>query len=269
MSTLSLLSFLFLTFSILSLWVKRDPRVWGSLLGLSLLFGLIAGNILWLGLIFLGGLILLWVLYAKKPNIVLFIALILVTICYKFHLIPGYHPVFVTPKFQIRLELAILGLLPLALLVPLSKTVQDWKKVLKGLIIGCAGIGILAILATITGATHWEFKLPTSMVARGWSNLILTSIPEEGFYRGFLQRGLSHYFKETKMGKTVALILTSLIFTLTHVYWSPSAAILGFVFLASLLYGGVYLLSGKIESAILCHFLLNLIHMIFFEYHAM
>lgn len=140
---------------------------------------------------------------------------------------------------------------------------------LRGLLVGCAGIGILAILATITGTTHWDFKLPTFVGIRVWSNLILTSIPEEGFYRGFLQRGLSHYFRDTKIGKIAALLLTSVIFTCAHLYWSPNIAILGFVFLASLLYGGVYLISGKIESAILCHFLLNLIHMTFFEYHAM
>ena len=70
-------------------------------------------------------------------------------------------------------------------------------------------------------------------------------------------------------GKILALILTSVLFTATHIYWSPNLEILAFVFLASLLYGSVYLISGKIESAILCHFLLNLIHMTFFSYHAM
>lgn len=269
MTALTFLSFLFLTFSFLSLWVRRDPKIWGSLLGLSLLSGLIAGNILWVGLLFLAGLIALWLSYAKKPNITIFVTLIIATICFKLRLIPGFHPVFITSKFQIGLEEAIIGLLPLAFLVPLSQSVKDWKMALKGLLAGCVGIGVLAILATITGTTHWDFKLPAFMAIRMWSNLILTSIPEEGFYRGFLQKTLSHYFQDTKIGKIAALILTSILFTSVHVYWSPNIAILGFVFLASLLYGGVYLISGKIESAILCHFLLNLIHMTFFEYHAM
>lgn len=269
MTAFTFLSFLFLTFSFLSIWIRRDPKIWGTLLGLSLLFGLVAGNILWIGLVFLAGLIALWLSYAKKPNIILFVALIIVTICFKLHLIPGFPPVSIVSKFQIGLEGAVLGLFPLALLVPLSRSIKDWKMALKGVLAGCSGIGILAILATITGTTHWDFKLPTFMPIRMWSNLILTSIPEEGFYRGFLQRGLCHYFPDTKIGKTAALILTSILFAFAHVYWSPNIAILGFVFLASLLYGGVYLISGKIESAIVCHFLLNLIHMTFFEYHAM
>jgi membrane protease YdiL (CAAX protease family) len=140
---------------------------------------------------------------------------------------------------------------------------------LKGVALGCAGIAILGVMATLAGATQWNFKLPAFLAVRTWSNLILTSIPQEGFWRGFLQRTLSSYFHDSKMGKWIALFVTSILFTLDHIYWSPNGAILGFVFLASLLYGAVYLFSKRIESAILTHFLLNLIHMTFFEYHAM
>jgi membrane protease YdiL (CAAX protease family) len=90
-------------------------------------------------------------------------------------------------------------------------------------------------LATLAGVTQWDFKLPSFMLARTWGNLFLAAIPEEGFYRGFLQKGLSRYFGNTKKGKTIALFLTSILFTFAHVYWSPDIALLGFVFLASLL----------------------------------
>ena len=112
-------------------------------------------------------------------------------------------------------------------------------------------------------------RFENAIFARLLSNFFLTSIPEEGFYRGFIQNTFYKYFENIKFGKILALLVTSILFTAAHVYWSPNAQILGFVFLASLLYGGVYLISGKLESAILCHFLLNLIHMMFFSYHAM
>ena len=264
-----ILSFLLLTLSFLSLWVRRDPKIWGTLLGLSVLCGLINGNVLWLGFVILALLCTMWLYYDKKPSFALFALLVIVSISFKLRLVPGFEPVLITSKFKIGLEGPIVGLLPLALLVPLSKTLKDWKKVLIGLGYGCCGIALLAILATIAKATHWQLKIPTHMGLRTWSNLILTCIPEEGFYRGFLQTQLVRYFHNTKWGKIAALILTSAIFTFAHVFWSPNPAILGFVFIASLLYGGVYLLSGKIESAILTHFLLNLIHMVFFNYHAM
>lgn len=263
------ISFLFLTLSFLSLWIRREPQIWGAFLGLSLLFGLFGGMLFWPGPLLLAGLIALWSFYIKKPNVSLFVILILATICMKLHILPGFRPIPFTPSFKIGLEAAITGLLPLALVVPLSQTKKDWQKVLKGLFLGGVGIAILALLATISGATHLQFKLPSHMAARTWSNLVLTSIPEEGFWRGFMQRGLSRYFHDTKRGKIAALVLTSAIFTFGHIYWTSNLAILGFVFLASLLYGSVYLLSGKVESAIFTHFLLNLIHMTFFEYHAM
>lgn len=107
---------------------------------------------------------------------------------FKLRLLPEYYPFFITSKFAIGLENPLIGLFPLALLVPLAKDLKDCTAVIKGLVFGCPGIALLAILATINGATHWDFKLPSYMGTRILSNLILTSIPEEGFYRGFIQK---------------------------------------------------------------------------------
>ena len=48
---LSLLTYIFLLFSIVSFWVKRDFRVWGVLFLISLVFGLVSGRVLFLGLL--------------------------------------------------------------------------------------------------------------------------------------------------------------------------------------------------------------------------
>jgi uncharacterized protein len=263
------LAFIFLSASFLSLWIKRDPKIWASFFCLSMLSGLISGNIFWIGLILTLGLLLLWIFYDKKPNVFLFILLICISTAWKMKIFPGFHPFFFTPKFAIGLESSLIGLFPLAFLVPLSQNKKDWKAVIKGLFFGLIGIAILTIFAIISKTAHWSLKIPTFMLIRILSNLILTSIPEEGFYRGFVQKKLCDYFKNIKFGKALSLILTSILFTIAHIYWSPNLATLAFVFIASLLYGGVYMTYGKIESAILCHFLLNLIHMTFFSYHAM
>lgn len=265
----TLLAFIFLGCSFLSLWIKREPKIWGTLICLCILSGMIAGNITWIGLTFIICLSILWIFYDRNPNVVIFIALVCLSVSFKLRLLPGYYPFFITPKFAVGLENPLIGLFPLALLVPLAKDWQDWTTVIKGLVFGCAGIAVIAVLATISGVTHWEFKLPSYMGSRMLSNLILTSIPEEGFYRGFVQVALCGYFKNTWKGNVLALILTSLLFSASHIYWSPNLGVLAFTFIASLLYGSVYLFSGKIESAILCHFLFNFIHMTFFSYHAM
>lgn len=265
----TLFAFIFLGCSFLSLWFKREPKIWGTFICLCILLGLVAGNITWIGLTFIVALSVTWFFYNQKPNFAIFIVLICLSISFKLRFLPGYYPFFITPKFAIGLENPLIGLFPLALIVPLAKEWRDWTAVVKGLIFGSAGIALLALLATVSGATHWNFKLPSYMAIRILSNLILTSIPEEGFYRGFIQRTFSSYFKDVRLGNALALILTSLLFSLSHIYWSPNLGVLAFTFLASLLYGSVYLFSGKIESAILCHFLFNLIHMTFFSYHAL
>lgn len=271
--TATFLEFIFIGIALLSIWVRRDFRIWGSFLALSLLAGLIGKTVFWSGLAVTIGWICLWFFYTQKQKlpiqISLFAALVILSFGFKFHLFPGFVPLALSSKFQIGLETPLLGLLPLALVVPLARIANDWKKVLKGLLFGCLGIAILAIVAIASGAIHWHYKLPAFASLRYVSNFVLTAIPEEGFYRGFLQNGLCKYMQSVKGGKIIALVLTSMIFTLAHIFWSPSLAILGFVFLASLLYGGVYLISGKIESAIITHFLLNFIHMTFFSYHAM
>ncbi len=254
------LSFLFLTATFISLWIKRDPKIWGSLLTLSVITGFFAGMVNWTGLVILAGILLLWI---QKPNVWTFVALVAIGTGYKLKLLPGFPAHFITPKFAIGLINPIIGLLPLALIVPLAKTLDDWKSVLKGVALGCVGIAIIAILAVSSGAIKLNLKMPEHLPLLTYSNLFLTSIPEEGFYRGFIQNTLSSYF-----GKAIALILSAALFSLTHIYWSPNIGILALTFVTGLLYGGIYLYSKKIESAILCHFLLNFIHMTLFSYHA-
>ena len=144
----SLLSFLFFGAALLSLWIRRDPKVWGPLFSASLLCGFLAGNISWLGLLWIAGLLSLWNSYDKKPTLGLFLLLILVSSCLKLHLLPGYRPIFFTPKFGINLEAPVIGLFPLAFLVPLARTSLDWKKAAKGFWVGCLGIALQKLSST-------------------------------------------------------------------------------------------------------------------------
>lgn len=265
----TLFAFIFLGAAFLSLWIKRDPKIWGTLACMAVMLGVMAGNITWFGLFFIGILALLWIFYKRSPNTGLFVALVFFGLSYKLRLVPGYYPFFITPKFALGLENPLIGLFPLAFVVPLAQSLKDLSVVMRGLALGCAGIVVLAGLAIISGASHLDFKLPSFFLARTSSNFFLTSIPEEGFYRGFIQKTLGDYFKNTKWGNAIALIITSLLFSISHIYWSPNLGILAFTFLTGLLYGGVYLYSKSIESAILVHFIFNLVHMTFFSYHAM
>lgn len=269
MPLLVTLTFLFLALTFASLWVKKTPKIWGSFLFLTiaLAFGLHFISLFGLGLLAL--FFLLWIYYYHQSNFLIFLILIAFAIAYKLHLFSGYHSYSITSRFGLNVETPLIGLFPLALLVPLMKHWNEIPSFLLGLLVGIVGIGVLAFCAISLGAVSFDYKIPSLFALRASSNFFLVAIPEEGFYRGFVQRTLCRYLGNNKRGNFIALLLTSILFTFAHVYWSPSIDILIFVFLAGMLYGTVYLVSKRIESAICVHFLLNITHMMFFSYHAM
>lgn len=260
-----IISLIFLGLAFLSLWVKRDPKIWGSLLILSLFSGLLIDRLIQpTGLIWIALLASLWMLYLKQPSWMHLLLILALSLAFKLHFLPGYTPMRLTSRFFLGIDVPIIGLFPLAFVVSLAKTKQDWMRAFKGFGVGCAGIALMALPAIALGATHWEVKIPSFMFLRTYINFFFAAIPEEAFYRGFLQTQFC-----TILPKPAALLLASAIFVVGHLHWAPNGVVLLFVFVASLLYGGVYLLSGKIESAILTHFMLNFIHMTCFGYHAM
>jgi membrane protease YdiL (CAAX protease family) len=162
-----------------------------------------------------------------------------------------------------------MGLVPLIFLVTVCQTRDDWIKVgLKAVPLTLIAIFGLATLALWTGAIGWDLKLPSHFILRIFANLFLTVIPEEAFFRGFLQRELSHQIGPKFFSKAAGILSSSLVFTLFHLNWGASPAILAFVFLASILYGSIYEMSKFLEGSILCHFAVNILHMLFFGYHA-
>lgn len=264
------LPFLLFTLALISVWIRRDPKIWGPLLAVTLLSGFFSGIVEGEGILWAIASLGLWIGYLKKPHPLLFVAFLPFAAVLLFHLASGFPPIYITPHFRMGLqEPLLLGFFPLAFLVPLAQKREEWMEALKGAMLGGAGIGLLALIAFGLHVVSFEAKLPSFFALRAWSNLFLTCIGEESFFRGFVQRELGMYLAGVKGGNLWALLISTLLFTGAHVYWSPNLEVLGFVFLASLLYGGVYLYKGRIESAILTHFLLNLVHMVFFSYHAM
>jgi membrane protease YdiL (CAAX protease family) len=270
---MSFLAFLFLGLALLSCWVRRESKIWGGLLGISLFLGMVAGNVSTMGVLLTIGWGFLWAHYIQEkrhnPKLFLLVLIVLLGSALRSRFFPGFIPLMITPLFSLKFVTPILGFFALALFVRLAQTSKDWKKVAQGCLVGCIGIALLAVCAVASGSIHWNPKIPSLAALRYLNNLILVAIPEEAFYRGFLQFELNHFLHHLKGGKWLSLLLSSVVFTLAHVGWCPNLAILGFVFLASLLYGGVFWISGKIESAIFTHFLLNFVHMTFFSYHAM
>ncbi len=248
--------FVLLALSIVSVWIRRDIKIWGGLLLAALVLGYTHDSIGILGLAFVLVWALLWNDYSIRRSFVFFWIIVAASFAFKFHLLPGFPTMRFPNGLILSFDSPIVGLFPLALVVPLTKA-KEWVKVLKGFWLTVLGIVAMAGVALAVGAVFPHINDVSPW--RYASGLILVAAAEEGFYRGFV---LHELLRMTN--KWVALVASALIFTLAHLYWKPE--LMAFVFLAGLLYGGVYMISRRVESSILCHFLLNAIHMTFFSY---
>jgi hypothetical protein len=255
-----------------SLWIHKSVWLWASFLILSFSLALIGGvaqpfSILVVVLL----LALFWMLH--KPvtggrRHFLTLTAIALGAGLNYHWIPGFHNWQITEAFYLNFDKPLIGLFPLIFFVTICQTRDDWMKVgLKAVPLILIFIFGLAALALGTGAITWQVKLPCHFLIRIVSNLFLVAIPEEAFFRGFVQKEISHRMGAGVLGKAVGITGASMLFALFHLAWTASPLMLGLVFVAGVIYGLVYELSGYLEGSILCHFGVNLLHMVLFSYH--
>jgi len=153
---------------------------------------------------------------------------------------------------QPKARLTLTGWLPAVAIV--SRT--EWLRWGFLLLLSITALSALALWA---GFIRPELKLPHWWWLFLLNNLLLTCLVEEAFFRGYLQQQL-----QQKFGPLIALVLASSLFGLAHLAGGWSYALLATV--AGLLYGLIYLHSGRLWLAVLAHALLNFSHLCLFTY---
>ncbi len=273
MITLTQVTFFSLMMTFLSLWIHRTAWLWGAFLVISYILALHTGVAQPFSLIPVATLfVLFWAL--KKPitgttRWVFILIAIALGAGLNFHWIPGFHNLHIAGRFWLNYDKPFMGLFCLVFLLPLLRNPAGWYQMaLKAIPLTAIAVIALAALALSSGTVEWDLKLPSHALLRLTSNLFLVVIPEEAFFRGFVQEELFKGMGQGIKGTVIAILGASLLFTLFHLGWTSSPAMLGFVFLASILYGAIYQYTRAIESSILCHFAVNLLHMSLFTYHA-
>lgn len=273
MTPLTFVTYFSLMMVFLSLWIHRSAWLWGAFLVISYTLALHSGIAKPFSLLPIGTLFVLnWAL--KKPiegttRFVLVWIVILIAAGLNFHWIPGFQNQNVSGRLWLNYDKPFMGLFPLVFLLPLIRTPGGWAQMLwKALPLTALSVFILAILTLLSGTIAFSFKIPSHALLRLTSNLFLVTIPEEAFFRGFVQEEIYKGTGQGVKGTLYAILGASLLFTLFHLGWTSSAAMLGFVFLAGALYGTVYHYTRAIESSIVCHFIVNFLHMTCFTYHA-
>ncbi|MGD2169741.1 MAG: CPBP family intramembrane metalloprotease [Chlamydiota bacterium] len=162
---------------------------------------------------------------------------------------------------------ATLGIFLLAFIISLNKDFFGLKKIVLNVLLFTS----ILCLILFPISTHFHFakfdpKFPAISLQWILNNLFIVSVSEEVFFRGFLQAKLSTVFN-FRFGSFFALIVASTVFGLCH--YSGGGLYIVLASFSGMIYGLSFLVSQRIEAAILTHFSLNAVHFFLFTYPAL
>ncbi|QVL57611.1 MAG: CPBP family intramembrane metalloprotease [Simkaniaceae bacterium] len=280
---LSSLAFIALILAFISLWIHKSPWLWGSFIAVSSIFGIMGKLIdfkifVALALLCAAHLSLTTKLKGVSRLITILVAFF-ISIALMGHFFPGFHNWLIADKIQIsknaypytlylNFDKPFIGFFPLALTIPLLSRMHIRSVVLKTIALTALGVIILMVLALYLHLVEIDLKLPGITPIWLIANLFLVTLPEEAFFRGFLQREISEYLN-TKWAGPFSVIVVSLLFALLHFIFLRDFSYLSLTFIASLIYGSIYHMTRSIESSIFCHYLFNVVHFFCFTYPAL
>ena len=120
--------------------------------------------------------------------------------------------------------------------------------------------------ALLLGFVTWEPKLPSFTPLWIITNLLLVCTPETVFFQSFLQKKLIQHFKKFPGKVPFGIGMAAICFVLMHkgAIFNPQFALLTFI--AGIVYGWIYQRTARLEVSIMAHFVINLIHYLFFSY---
>lgn len=146
----------------------------------------------------------------------------------------------------------------------LCKTLKEFSRILMPNIVpitaGCLGIYVVGL---IVGFATLDVTLSPLVFIWLFRNLIFTVVAEEAFFRGFIQYRLQSSLA-SQHAPTYALIISAALFGLVHVYGGWQYGLLATM--AGILYGYVFMKTGRIEISIVAHSVLNTGHVILLSY---
>jgi uncharacterized protein len=282
---IALLAYLSLALATISLWIKKTAWLWGAFLLIAFVLAFQSDIITPLALLPIGILFVCQKFLTRdiyRPlRFILFGIVMIVSLALSFHFLPGFHNWKIASDMQLspgalpytlflNFDKPFSGFFVLALSLPLIQTRKQLTRMLAiTLPATVIGILIMVVISLQIGMIAWDPKLPAIIIPWLFANLLFVSLPEEAFFRGFIQRELYQWFGKTKTSAVGSVLITSFFFVLLHLIWVGNFFFLCLVFIASVIYGTLYQMTKTIESSILCHFLFNVTHFLLFSYPAL
>lgn len=139
--------------------------------------------------------------------------------------------------------------------------------VVYGLLLGIVAASILSFAGVYSQFIKFDPKIPEILPNWIMMNMVV-AISEEAFFRGLIQNslysGLAKIKALQKYSGLLSLIISSLFFSIACHAGDPIYTALAFI--AGLFYGYALLKTGMIESSIIVHLMVNLVHITLFTY---
>lgn len=214
--------------------------------------------------------------YQTERRLVFFVLVVLLSIPLLFHVpILGFHNYKYFDHVQVsenaypfsmyfNLDKSAVGLCILGF-SPQQKSLNFFKT-LKIIILYLAVMLVLFFgITTSLSFVQFDLKWPTYTIIWMLNNLFIVCLVEEAFFRKFIQDKLFDFFPLKKYA-WLPILISAIFFGAVHFQGGWVYVILAII--AGGFYGHIYYFTKKMESAILLHFLFNLVHFIFFTYPA-
>jgi len=146
----------------------------------------------------------------------------------------------------------------------LCKTFKECTRILAPnivpIIVGCMGIYVVGL---IVGFATLDVTISPLVLVWLFRNLIFTVVAEEAFFRGFIQSRLQSSIASPH-APIYALLISAVLFGLVHIYGGWEYGLLATI--AGVLYGYVFMKTGRIEPSIVAHSVLNTGHVLLLSY---
>lgn len=273
-------AYFFILFSICSIWLFEQKRFALGFALIGLLICLIAELVDIYGaltIISFGG--FCW-LYFKKPaykilHLVSFICIFVIGQLLMSGYIPGiqswriidsevignntvhYSLLLHLDKAFIAICLGVFGIAPL-------RSKRHFKYVLIRMMpVSLMTLIMLSSLGIALEIVDVDFKVPDLWLIWAIVNLLTICTSDELLHRFFVLNGILKVLGSGKVSKIIALLFSAVICCITH---PGPASYMFMVFFGGILLGIVYLQTRRVEASIMLHFMINIIHFLFFSY---
>jgi membrane protease YdiL (CAAX protease family) len=283
----SYFSLIFLILNFVSFYCTKTKKLPIIFFSFSLATALIGGviNLLSCSIIFLFG-FLVYSFYQKKSpslhKVFIYFGIIIITIFSFLHQIPSIDNIELLTNIKLsknssnfdlwlNFDKPLIAIFLLFFAYNPPKKFSDYKNIfIQTTKLFVPLLIILLALGTFGNFLVFDLKFPNFEITFLWliKMIFLTIFAEEFFFRFFMQNSVilllknSKYF--SKNSQIIGLIFTSIIFGLTH--FSQGFIFILLATICGFFYGLIFIRTRYIEASILLHFLINLIHFIFFSY---